>query len=108
MTNQVQWNITRRERAARQAPLWSTWNLSFWDFVGHGAGHLSSIHQGSSQVQQARNHSPGGVDPQPIEDSSVPNTPPEQGGSTSKVFNIITDIFSHEEHHHDIGDSNQE
>ena len=75
--------------------------------MGHVDGYLSGIHQGHGQVYQARNHSPGGVDPQPIEDSSVPNTPPEQGGSTSKVFNIITDIFSHEEHHHDIGDSNQ-
>ena len=70
-------------------------------------GHLSSIDQGCGQVDQAGYDSPGGVDAQTIQDNTVCNTPPEQGGSAGEDFSIVTDILGHEDHDQDVGDRDQ-
>ena len=70
--------------------------------------YLSSIDQSTGKVDQASYHSPCSVNTKTIQDKSVCNTPPEQGGSTCEVLGIVSDVLGHKDHDQNVGNGDAE
>ena len=70
--------------------------------------YLSIIDQSCGKVDQASYHSPCSVNTKTIQDTSVCNTPPEQGGSACEVLGIVSNVLGHEGHDQDVGNSDHE
>ena len=66
--------------------------------------HAPGVGQGSGDVDQTGDHSPGGVDGPAIEAEPVEGAPPEQWPAPLELVCVSVQVAGHEDDHEDVGD----
>ena len=72
--------------------------------AGRPLVHAPGVGQGGGDVDEAGDHSPGGVDGPAIEAEPVEGAPPEQRPAPLELVRVSVEVAGHEDDHEHVGD----